>query len=68
MSVIVAIKENDVEAMNEANGELDSALSRLLVVVENYPELKANQNWMKSLLLLGKENAYEYFFEQIINF
>ena len=41
-----AIEENDVEAMNEANSELDSALSRLLVVVENYPELKANQNFI----------------------
>lgn len=41
-----AIEENDVEAMNEANSELDSALSRLLVVVENYPELKANENFI----------------------
>lgn len=41
-----AINDNDVEAMNEANSELDSALSRLLVVVENYPELKANQNFI----------------------
>lgn len=41
-----AIKKNDVEAMNEANSELDSALSRLLVVVENYPELKANENFI----------------------
>ncbi len=30
----------------EANNELSSALSRLLVVVENYPELKANQNFI----------------------
>jgi LemA protein len=29
-----------------ANGQLDSALSRLLVVVENYPNLKANENFM----------------------
>lgn len=41
-----AIEENDVGAMNEANSELDSALSRLLVVVENYPELKANENFI----------------------
>ncbi len=31
----------------EANGKLDSALSRLLVVVENYPNLKANENFMR---------------------
>jgi LemA protein len=30
----------------QANNELSSALSRLLVVVENYPELKANQNFL----------------------
>jgi LemA protein len=30
----------------QANNELSSALSRLLVVVENYPELKSNQNFM----------------------
>ncbi len=41
-----AIEDKDVGAINEANSELDSALSRLLVVVENYPELKANQNFI----------------------
>ena len=30
-----------------ANSQLDSALSRLLVVVENYPNLKANENFMR---------------------
>ena len=29
-----------------AEGELSSALSRLMVVVENYPQLKANQNFV----------------------
>jgi LemA protein len=29
-----------------ANNELSSALSRLLVVVERYPDLKSNQNFM----------------------
>jgi len=29
-----------------AEGELSSALSRLLAVVENYPDLKANQNFL----------------------
>lgn len=29
-----------------ANNRLDSALSRLLVVVENYPELRSNQNFL----------------------
>jgi len=30
-----------------ANGQLDSALSRLLVVVENYPNLKSNENFLR---------------------
>lgn len=30
----------------QAQGELSSALSRLMVVVERYPNLKANQNFM----------------------
>ena len=30
----------------KAEGELSSALSRLMVVVENYPQLKANQNFV----------------------
>ncbi len=30
----------------KANNQLDGALSRLLVVVERYPELKSNQNFM----------------------
>ncbi len=29
-----------------ANQEVDSALSRLLVIVENYPNLKANENFI----------------------
>ena len=40
-----------------ANSQLDSALSRLLVVVENYPNLKANENFMRLQdELAGTEN------------
>ena len=35
-----------VDEMNEANSALDSAISRLLVVVENYPELKADAQFI----------------------
>ena len=31
---------------SKVEGELSSALSKLLVVVENYPDLKANQNFL----------------------
>jgi LemA protein len=33
-------------ARGKAEGELSSALARLLLVVENYPDLKANQNFL----------------------
>jgi len=40
-----------------ANNELSSALSRLMVVVERYPDLKSNQNFMKLQdELAGTEN------------
>lgn len=35
-----------VEEMSSANNELSSALNRLMVVVENYPTLKANENFV----------------------
>jgi LemA protein len=40
-----------------ANGQLDSALSRLLVVVENYPQLKSNEEFLRLQdELAGTEN------------
>src|ERR1700678_1747443 len=40
-----------------ANGQLDSALSRLLVVVENYPQLKSNEQFLRLQdELAGSEN------------
>ena len=51
---------NDPQAMQKfeaAQGELSGALSRLLVTVEQYPELKANANYMALLEQLeGTEN------------
>jgi LemA protein len=45
------------QAKIAANGQLDSALSRLLVVVENYPVLKSNENFLKLQdELAGTEN------------
>jgi LemA protein len=46
-----------VEGKITANNQLSSALSRLLVVVERYPDLKSNQNFMRLQdELAGTEN------------
>src|SRR5437667_6684289 len=40
-----------------ANAQLDSALGRLLVIVENYPQLKSNENFLRLQdELAGTEN------------
>ena len=40
-----------------ANGQLDAALGRLLLVVENYPQLKSNENFLRLQdELAGTEN------------
>ncbi len=45
------------EAQATADSELSGALSRLLVVVENYPDLKANENFQQLMdELAGTEN------------
>jgi LemA protein len=41
------ITPEQLAAFNQAQGGLSSALSRLLVTVERYPDLKANQNFLK---------------------
>lgn len=46
-----------VGEMDAANEQLSSALSRLLIVVENYPELKANEQFQYLMdELAGTEN------------
>jgi LemA protein len=45
------------QAKIAANGQLDGALGRLLVLVENYPDLKSNANFMRLQdELAGTEN------------
>jgi len=47
----------NLEQFTAAQGELSSALSRLMVVVEQYPELKATQNYRDlQVELEGTEN------------
>jgi LemA protein len=47
----------NLERFQQAQAQLSSALSRLLVTVERYPELKANQNFLNlQAQLEGTEN------------
>ena len=51
------LKANTVTEKSNANNELSSALNALMVVVENYPDLKSNQNFIQlSDELAGTEN------------
>lgn len=46
-----------LEEKGKANNELTSALNALMIIVENYPDLKANQNFIQlSDELAGTEN------------
>jgi LemA protein len=47
----------NIQAFQQAQAGLSSALSRLMVVVERYPDLKANQNFLElQAQLEGTEN------------
>jgi LemA protein len=49
--------DEDLKRFQAAQGEISSALSRLLAVAENYPDLKANQNFLElQSQLEGTEN------------
>jgi LemA protein len=51
------LDQNSFQQFQQAQGNLSSALSRLLVTVEQYPELKANQNFLElQAQLEGTEN------------
>jgi len=48
---------SSVAAFEQAQGNVTSALSRLLVTVENYPDLKSNENFLAlQVELEGTEN------------
>ena len=51
------LSEEDLARYQSAQSELSSALGRLIAVVENYPDLKANQNFLElQAQLEGTEN------------
>jgi LemA protein len=52
-----AVQSGDPEQMATANATMTGALGRLLAVVENYPQLKADQNFLRLQdELTGTEN------------
>lgn len=56
-----SLERGDVEDISEASNALDSALSRLLVITENYPELKANEQFTALMdELAGTENRIAF--------
>lgn len=51
------LTSENIQAFQQAQGGLSSALSKLMVVVERYPDLKANQNFLElQSQLEGTEN------------
>lgn len=51
------LSEEEITRFQEAQGELGSALGRLLMITENYPDLKANRNFLElQAQLEGTEN------------
>ena len=55
--VLGAVQKGDPREMAAANDQLTGALNRLMIVVESYPQLKADQNFIKLQdELTGTEN------------
>jgi len=51
------LNQSTLDQFSQAQGQLNSALSRLLVTVERYPDLKSNQNFLElQAQLEGTEN------------
>lgn len=51
------LNESTLKKLNQTQGELSSALSRLMAISERYPDLKANQNFLElQAQLEGTEN------------
>lgn len=51
------LTEENIQKFQEAQGEVGAALSRLLAITENYPDLKANENFSElHAQLEGTEN------------
>ena len=65
-----SIESGDIESINKASSNLDSALGRLLAISESYPELKASEQFIALQdELAGTENrisvARQYYNEKV---
>lgn len=65
-----SIESGDMKSISEANNALDSALGRLLAISENYPDLKASEQFIALQdELAGTENriavARQYYNEKL---
>ncbi len=58
---------NDVAQMSEANNQISSALARLMVVQEQYPELKANSHFTTMMQDLKETESQIAFTRQFYN-
>lgn len=68
--LVGSIESGDIESINKANNALDSALGRLLAISENYPDLKASEQFIALQdELAGTENriavARQYYNEKV---
>jgi LemA protein len=60
-SAVQQVPDGNVAGRVKAEGELGAALGRLMVVVEQYPDLKANQNFLAlQEELTGTENRISF--------
>lgn len=45
-AINATVVEGDASKLEQAQGEVTSALSSLIAISEDYPELKSNENWL----------------------
>lgn len=69
----LAMEANGVSENAQAEGQLNEALSRFFLVVENYPDLKANENFLAlQEELTSTENkvsfARQFYNDQVLDF
>ena len=68
-----SIESGDIDSISKSNSELDSALSRLLAITENYPDLKASEQFTALQdELAGTENrinvARQHYNEKVMTY